>query len=377
MRDFSALVGDKLTKILHTQGITAPTAIQVGAIPVIMAGRDLMATSATGTGKTLAYLLPIFAKLDSEIKGCQAVIIAPTYELAAQIAKVAAALADKPSDVALLIGSANKARQHDALKGKPKVVVGSIQRVLEHRDEKKLSLHNTRILVFDEADRLFVSETMPYVERLIKATLRERQILLFSASLPDAVVKLAMLLTKQAEVMRIDRTLPSNIRHCYITAQGRDKFDTLRKLMHALGVPQAIIFVNAPFAIEKVAARLNHHKLAAMPLFGATQATSRKAAMDAFRAERVQMLVASDVGSRGLDVPELRYVINLDLPSNEKDYLHRAGRCGRMGRDGLVISIVTDGEAVALKKMAAKLKVEIVEATLSHGRLLTRDGGVM
>ena len=372
MHDFSGLISEKLTQILQAHGITAPTAIQMGAIPVIAAGRDLMAQSATGTGKTLAYLLPIFDRINPEIKGCQAVVIAPTYELAAQIAKVAAGLADKPSDVALLIGSASKTRQHDVLKAKPKVVIGSIQRILEHRADKKLSLHNTRTLVFDEADRLFVPETMPFIEQLVKATLRERQILLFSASLPDGIINKAMPLTKQAEVLRIDDKLPQNIRHYYITAQGREKFDTLRKLMHALDMPQAIAFVNAPFAIEKVAARLNHHKLAAMPLFGAAQAADRKAAMEAFRAGRTQMLVASDVGSRGLDVPELRYVFNLDLPSNEKDYLHRAGRCGRMGRDGVVVSIVTAGEAAVLKKFAAKLSVEVFEATISHGKFAER-----
>ena len=377
MNTFNALVGEKLTEILKKQGITAPTAIQVGAIPIIASGRDLMAQSATGTGKTLAYLLPIFAALDPEIKGCQAVVIAPTYELAAQIAKVAATLADNPTDVALLIGSASKSRQLDALKAKPKVVIGSIGRILEHRDDKKLSLHNVRTLVFDEADRLFVTETMDSIEKLIKSTLRDRQILLFTASLTDGVLARAMPLTKQADILRLDDLLPQNIRHYYITTTGREKFDTLRKLMHALDVPQAITFVNAPFTIEKVAARLNHHKLAAMPLFGAAQAAGRKAAMDAFRAGKTRLLVASDVGSRGLDVPTLRYVINLYLPSNEKDYLHRAGRCGRLGRDGVVISIVTDGEAASLKKMAAKLKVDVSPATLSRGQLLTKGGDVI
>ena len=373
MSDFLALVGDKLTGILNTLGIYAPTPVQVGAIPIAAAKRDLMAQSATGTGKTLAYLLPIFAALNPEIKAVQAVIVAPTFELAAQIAKVAAGIADKPSDVALIIGSANKARQLEALKAKPKIIIGSIGRILEHIAGKKLSVHHVATLVFDEADRLFVPEAMDAIGALIKATQKQRQILLFSASLPEATIKLAMPLTKQAEILRLDEVLPQNISHFYILAEAREKFDILRKVAHALKTPQTIVFVNTPFTIEKVAARLNFHKLSAVPLYGSAQKVKRKEALAAFRASRVNLLVASDIGSRGLDVAGLSHIINLDLPDSEKDYLHRAGRCGRMGRAGTVISIVTPREAAVLEKIANKLGFALAEQTLSHGKLLDKE----
>jgi len=366
--EFEKLAGEKLAKVLQNQDITAPTAIQARAIPIITAKRDLIAQSATGTGKTLAYLLPIFAGL-TDTRAAQAIVVAPTYELAAQITKVAQSLADGPTDVALLIGSANKARQLEAIKVKPKVIVGSIGRIIEFVADKKMSVHHVRTLVFDEADRLFDEENMPNITKLVKSTLKERQMLLFSASIPDKVTELATPLMKEPEILHLHETLPPNIRHHYIVTAPREKFDTLRKLVHAQGSPQAIVFVNIPFTIEKVATRLNFHKLAAVPLYGSADKIKRKQAMDAFRGGRAKLLVASDIGSRGLDIPRLAHIINLDLPDNEKDYLHRAGRCGRMGREGIVISVVTPKELGGFERFAKKLGIEISEKIIVHGKL--------
>jgi len=367
--DFLQLTTEKLAKILHTQGIVTPTPVQASAMPIIAQKRDVMAQSATGTGKTLAYLLPIFAGLNPDVKGPQAVILAPTYELASQISKVAQGLADTPGDVALIIGGANKARQTEALKAKPKLVIGSLGRILEHMADKKLSVHHVRTLVFDEADRLFYAENMEGIGKLVKATLRERQILLFSASISDAAAALAAPLMKDPAILRLDTTMPQNIQHFYISASPREKFENLRKLVHALDT-RAIVFVNVPFTIEKVAARLNHHKLAAMPLYGAAEKAKRKGAIDAFKAGRTRLLVASDVGSRGLDVPNLDCIINLDLPETENDYLHRAGRCGRMGGAGVVVSIVAPKEIEILEKFAQRLGISVVPKTIARGKFV-------
>ena len=366
--DFSKITTEKLAAILCTQGITSPTPVQLAAIPIISAKKDIIAQSATGTGKTLAYLLPIFAAFDTEIKSPQAIVLAPTYELAGQIAKVAQGLADTPSDVALIIGGANKTRQQEALKTKPKLVVGSLGRILGHMSEKKLSVHNVKSLVFDEGDRLFVSENMDGLNKLKKAVLRDTQMLLFSASTPENVVKMAVPFMKSPEILQLDDKLPKNIQHFYIISEAREKFDNLRKLARAIAT-QVIVFVNMPFTIEKVASRLVFHKLTAMPLYGAAEKSRRKQAMDAFHQGRIQMLVASDVGSRGLDVDELSCVINLDLPESEKDYLHRAGRCGRMGRHGIVISIVTPREVANLEKIAKKLDISVAKKIITRGKL--------
>ena len=361
--DFEMMLGDKLAQKLAIMNIVTPTEIQRNAIPIISARRDLIAQSPTGTGKTLAYLLPIVARIDPEIRAAQAIVVAPTYELAAQIAKVASSLVENAADVALLIGSAGKARQLDALKKKPRVVIGSIGRILEFISDKKLSVHHVKTLVFDEADRLIDEENISNIESLIKSTLRERQILLFSAKIPERVRNLAMPLMKSPEILvpELAGDLPENISHFYIVVGLREKFGILRRLIHAKDMDAAIVFVNRPFAIEKTAHRLNFHKLPASPLYGAADKIRRKQALEDFRSRRTRLLVASDIGSRGLDIDGLAYVVNLDLPDSAAGYLHRAGRCGRMGAVGEVYSIITENEADVLLKIAKKLRITITE----------------
>ncbi|MCL2377327.1 MAG: DEAD/DEAH box helicase [Defluviitaleaceae bacterium] len=363
---FNTFVGEALTQKLEAMGIVTPTDIQRRAIPIIAEKRDLIAQSPTGTGKTLAYLLPIISRINPEIRAAQAIITAPTYELAAQIAKVAAGLMDDASSVALLIGSASKPRQLEALKKKPTIIVGSIGRILDFISDKKLSVHHAKTLVFDEADKLFVEEGMDNVGRLIKSTLRERQILLFSAKIPEATRALAMPLMKDPEVLlpKSRDILPENIRHFYIVAPQREKFNILRKLVHAENMSKAIVFVNTPFTIEKAATRLNFHKLSTSPLYGAADKLRRKKALDDFRSGRARLLVASDVGARGLDIGGLDFVINLDLPDSDTGYLHRAGRCGRMGADGRAYSIITPSQISTLHKFAKKLGILIEEISL-------------
>lgn len=360
--NFEKMINSALAQKLTNMGITTPTQIQRDAIPLIIAKRDLIAQSPTGTGKTLAYLLPIINRIDSETRAAQAIVVAPTYELAAQIAKVAMGLMDNADDVALLIGSAGKARQLDALKKKPRIIVGSIGRILDFIADKKLSVHHVKTLVFDEADRLIDDENVDSIERLIKSTLRERQILLFSAKIPVATRNLAMPLMKDPEILVSQgEGLPEAISHFYIIADLREKFGVLRRLVHAKEMAAAMVFVNRPFAIEKTADRLNYHKLPASPLYGAADKLRRKQALDDFRAGRNRLLVASDIGSRGLDIGGLSYVINLDLPDSPAGYLHRAGRCGRMGASGEVYSIITPGEVGRLDKIARQLGILISE----------------
>jgi len=359
--DFDTLIGGHLAQKLAAMDITIPTQIQAAAIPIITAKRDLIAQSPTGTGKTLAYLLPIIARIDPEIRAAQAVVIAPTYELAAQIAKVAGSLVDNPDDIGLIIGSAGKARQLDALKKKPRLIVGSIGRILEFIGDKKLSMHHAKTLIFDEADRLIDDKSIDSIRRLIKTTLRERQILLFSAKIPETTRSLAVPLMKDPEIIVPDDRLPANIRHYYIITDLREKFGILRRIVHAKRMDSAIVFVNRPFAIEKTADRLNYHKLPCSPLYGAADKVRRKQALDDFRAGRTRLLVASDIGARGLDIGWLEFVINLDLPDSAAGYLHRAGRCGRMGANGEVFSIVTANEADKLLKIAKKLDIKLTE----------------
>ena len=370
--DFFELTAEGLAGKLGQMGIKTPTEVQAAAIPAIKEGRDVVVQSATGTGKTLAYLLPLFAGFTRDIKGVQAVVLAPTYELAGQITNVARSLADRPADAALIIGGANKARQAEALKAKPKIVIGTAGRILEHVADRKLSMHHVGALVFDEADRLFFAENIEPLAKLVKTTLAQRQILLFSSSITEAVLGLALPLMKpEPAIIRQGGSVPQNIDHYYILSPRREKFEHLRRAIHALDA-RGIVFVNKPFTIERVCQRLNFHKLGAVPLFGAAQMDKRKQALDAFRAGSARLLVASDIGSRGLDVAGLNCIINLDMPESAADYLHRAGRCGRMGSKGAVVSIVTEAEAAVLKKFAAGLDIVAAEKVVVRGKM--REG---
>jgi superfamily II DNA/RNA helicase len=372
--NFKDILGEQLWNQLKTtkalEGITSPTPIQEQALPLILQGKDVLFQSPTGTGKTLAYLLPIFAKMHNQgntndtkpdTKSIQAIILAPTYELAAQIAQVARGLSSRPEDVALLIGGAAKTRQAAALKLKPRVAVGTPGRIADFMAEKKLSLHHVKTLVFDEADRLFTEQNLETIEKLIKATLKDRQILLVSATIPKKTADLAKPLMKNPETIRLGDKIPKNIKHFYTISEGRKKNERLRSVIHNHKINKVLVFVNMPYTIENTAKRLDFHKIPCKSLHSGADKITRKAAMDALRLGKIRALVASDAGSRGLDIQNLKHVINLDLPAREKDYLHRAGRCGRAGTEGTVISIVTKNELETLKKMAKKLGIEITE----------------
>jgi len=341
------------------QGITMPTEIQQKAIPPILNGHDILMQSPTGSGKTLAYLLPIVTLIKHDVKSAQAVIIAPTYELASQITIIARGLFERSEDVALLIGGADKKRQQAALKAKPRIVVGTLGRVAEFVADKKLSMHYVRTLIFDEADRIFVPENMPLVEGLVKSTLKDRQIVLASATMPQKTVELARPLMKEIAEIKLGSKIPKNIQHYFIITDVRKKNERLRSIIHSQNIQKSLVFVNMPYAIDKTTQTLNHHNIPAKSLQATHDKLARKQAITALRDGKARTLVSTDAGSRGLDISDLSHVINLDIPAREKDYLHRAGRCGRAGKDGVVISIVTAGEAATLKKMAKKLGIFI------------------
>ena len=352
-------IWDKFKEHKALEGINQPNQMQQAAVPAVFSGRDVIIESPTGTGKTLAYLLPIFAQIDAGIKGTQAIVIAPTYELAAQIAQVAKGLTNRPEDVALLIGQAAKKRQEMAIKAKPRIVIGSLGRVVEFVMEKKLSVHHVRTIVFDEADRMFSLQNADNIEYLTTATLKSRQIVLASATVQKKTQDAAASILNNPEFISAGDKIPENITHQYIVCDIRKKTEVLRGLLHSQNIQKALAFVNTPYAIEKTTDRLNHHKIPARALLASTDKNDRKAAIEALRNGKIKVLVSSDAGSRGLDIPELTHVINLDIASRDKDYLHRAGRTGRAGRDGTCISIVTEGELAALQKMAKKLKIAI------------------
>ena len=373
---FEQLGLDKMLVMgLAKAAITIPTPVQAAVIPEALTGRDVIGHSATGTGKTLAYLLPLFQKIDSSKREVQGIVLAPTHELVMQIFRQAELLAQNsgiPVFTAAIIGEVNIARQIDKLKEKPHLLIGSAGRVLELIQKKKINAQTIKTIVLDEADRLLDDNNRAAVAAVIKTTQKDRQLLLFSATIPqETLVAAAQWLRDPVHAaIQNDSPLPSGITHVYFLAEARDKVVVLRKLLAGIQPERALVFVNTAPAIAETVAKLNFHGVAAAGLHGSANKAERQAAMQDYREGRVRILVASDLAARGLDIDGVDNVINLDLPETAQSYLHRAGRTGRAGASGRVFSIVDRGESRRIHSLRKSLRIAITEKQLSYGEIV-------
>ena len=366
-----ALVG-----ALAAQGIETPTEIQEKMIPELLTGKDVIGRSETGSGKTLAYLLPIFEKIDMDVKGTQAIILAPTHELAVQVFHQAELLQENSGmevGCALLIGAAGIGRQLEKLKSKPRIVVGSVGRILDLIRKKKIQAHLVKTIVLDEGDRLMDDGNVEDVEAVIKTTLRDRQIVLLSASVSGEAREKARKLMKEDAIdleAKSGGVVPKGIRHYYILSAHREKFLHLRKIIAGEKPEKAMVFLNNPENIEVTVEKLCHHGIKADGIYGQASKMERKNALDGFREGRINVLVASDIGSRGLDIEGVTHVINLDVPEEPTHYLHRAGRCGRKGLEGTAITIVTPYERKWVHKYEKAWGLQFEQKEMSFGKLV-------
>jgi superfamily II DNA/RNA helicase len=354
--------------LLEGNQITTPSAIQHLAIAPILQGQDVLVQSPTGSGKTLAYLLPACQRIDEAARQLQVLVIVPSREM--ETYAVAAGLR-----AISLIGNAAVKRQIEKLKEKPHIAVGTPGRIVELMEAKKLSLHHVRTIILDEADQLFTLGSGKDLERIMKATLRDRQTVAVSATLSEPSKKaLGSYMKPGALVCRVDvqthqAETAGTVKHGFFLADTRDQIDMLRKYVHADRVKSAIIFVSDPNRIIEVADKLSHHKLAAAPLYGEAGKNERAAVLQAFRQGKVQYLVTTDVASRGLDFDQVTHVIQLDIPRKSEGYIHRAGRTGRMGKSGTVVSIVAKFQVSDLKRLVKQAGFELEPWVLQNGKV--------
>jgi len=366
---------ENLISGLKKQGIENPTEIQVGAIPLGLENKDIIGESETGTGKTLAYLLPIFQKIDIASKDIQAIILAPTHELAMQIHKQIELLSENATcnvKSTSIIGNVNIKRQLESLKEKPHIIVGSAGRILELITMKKLKSHGVKTIVIDEGDRMIDENNIDGVKAIIKTTLRDRQIMLFSATVSPKAVEIAKTLMKDAEVIKVgDKSVVNpNIEHMYFLVEKREKLILLRKLISATNPEKAIIFINKSDEVEITTSKLSYHGLSVEGIHGSSEKENRKKAIEDFNAGKIQLLVASDLAARGLDIQGVTHIFNLDIPENSKDYLHRVGRTARMGMSGLALSIAEERELDLIKTYEKDFNIEIVQKDIYMGRII-------
>lgn len=356
---------EKIIAGLEKQNITRPTEIQSTAVPIMLKGKDIIAQSITGSGKTLAYLLPLFQQIDVTKKDLQAIILVPTHELAVQINDEIRLLAKGSGcDVAsaTLIGNVSIKRQIEKLKSKPHIVVGSPVRMLELAKLKKLKPHSVKTIVIDEGDRMLNVEHIRDVQAIIKTTLKERQLVVFSATIsPESLENAKGMMKDPEEVMVNASRVNKNIKHFYKEGSFRDKFKHLRQSIANEKPEKAIVFINKNERIQEIVERLNYHDIKAIGIFGNASKLDRKKAMDLLKSGKKNILVSSDLVARGMDIKGVTHIFNLDLPQNLNVYLHRIGRTGRAFNTGKAISLVTNKEVEILKKIERKYSLEMTE----------------
>ncbi|MEN0648460.1 DEAD/DEAH box helicase [Caldifermentibacillus hisashii] len=352
-------------------GFTDATLIQKQTVPLILAGKDVIAESPTGTGKTLAYIIPILERLNEDKKDIQAVILVPSRELAMQILDEVRKFTKGTEIVSYsFIGGANLKKQVEKLKSRPQIVIGTTGRMYELIKMKKMKMHEVRTVVIDEADRLLSQEHLAEVKNIIHSTLRDRQLLVFSATITKETEEIARDLMNHPEMIRI-QTQPNDatIQHLYLTCEQREKIDLLRKIMHT-NPGRTIAFFKNTVKVEEAAEKLTYHGLKLAVLTSEGNKMERKTALTQFRSGAAPLLLTTDVAARGLDIPDIATVIHVDFPSTEGQYLHRSGRTGRMGKTGTVISLVNAREESFLKKMSKELNVKISRKELYKGKMV-------
>ncbi|CAN7469846.1 DEAD/DEAH box helicase [Peribacillus frigoritolerans] len=378
MSELPALINDRkpyIQAVWKKSGFGQLTPIQTKAIPVIVEGKDIMAESPTGTGKTLAYLLPLLEKIDPEKKSPQALILASSRELVMQINEEIR-IWSEGSDItgAAFIGGANVKRQLDKLKKRPQVIAGTPGRIYELIAQKKLKMHEVKTIVLDEGDQLIIPEHMGTINNIIKTTLKDRQIMVFSATLPEETEKAAREFMNEPEMIKVDKheKMESKVDHLYFVVERREKSKILEKITRLKDV-KALAFLNDIAELSVLHEKLSYKGIEMGVLHGESNKVDREKALRKLRSGKSPMLIATDVAARGLDIKGLTAVVHIDMADNIEQYIHRSGRTGRAGADGTVISIVTEREERELKKMARELEIPLTKVTFYGGNIVVEE----
>jgi ATP-dependent RNA helicase DeaD len=348
-------------------GYESPSAIQAATIPAMMAGSDVVGLAQTGTGKTAAFAIPILSKLDTADKTTQALVLAPTRELALQVAEAFSRYGAHLSvNVLPIYGGASYGPQLAGLKRGAQVVVGTPGRVIDHLEKGSLDLTHLDYLVLDEADEMLQMGFAEDVERILADTPEYKQVALFSATMPPAIRKItSKYLHDPVEVtVKAKTQTAENITQRYIQVAGPRKMDALTRLLEVEQGDAMIVFVRTKQATEEVAERLKARGFAAAAINGDIPQAVRERTIAALKDGTIDILIATDVAARGLDVERISHVLNYDIPHDPESYVHRIGRTGRAGRSGTALLFVTPRERHLLKSIERVTRQKLVESEL-------------
>lgn len=373
-----------------------PTTIQQRIIPLLQENKNILFQSETGTGKTFAYLLPLLDKISTSTPHVQLIILAPTYELASQIKSQIQLLTDIKT--ALFIGGVPIKRQIETLKEKPLIIVGGPARILELLFLKKLKVTHVKAIVVDETDRLLSPELRDDTTKLLEHLPRDVQVVGCSATITpqtEKIIKKSLTAlsysdtntdadesqkTVQLETILLppEDILQKKITHIAVFSEQRDKIDTLRKIIYAereactteKKVFKAIVFTARPDSVDQIVAKLAYKKIDCVGLHAKVDKVKRKQALDNFRKDKISILVTSDLAARGLDIQDVSHVIQMDMPSNTDFFIHRAGRTGRNGKQGIDIVIGDQYEMKQYARLEKKLHLVVYPKVLFKGKLV-------
>tara|TARA_B100001121_G_scaffold70697_1_gene62573 strand:+ start:4287 stop:5480 length:1194 start_codon:yes stop_codon:yes gene_type:complete len=362
MHSFSEYrLSDNLNKSLRDLRFNMPTEIQSKTIPLGIEGSDILASAETGSGKTASYLIPLINKISKEGK-VSGLILTPTRELAQQVSEVCNSLLGYKSNInlALIVGGASMQNQLVQLKKRPKIIIGTPGRINDLLEKKSLILKYFNYFVLDEADRMLDMGFQDQVEKIIQYLPIKRQSLLFSATLPKEIIKLSSKYLKNPVRVNVkeNKVIKTQIKQKVLNTKTEMKYDQLVDEI-SLRKGSILIFVRTKYSTEKLKKRLKKDTVKSLALHGDLRQNKRSRILKDFRDDKFRILIATDIASRGLDVPHIEHVINYDLPQVPEDFIHRIGRTARAGSVGEAVSFVTPNDKrmwKSIEKLMENLK---------------------
>ncbi|MDL4840148.1 DEAD/DEAH box helicase [Aquibacillus rhizosphaerae] len=359
-------VSKPIMKALEQMGFEEATPIQEQTIPLGMQGKDVIGQAQTGTGKTAAFGIPMIEKIDKDVKKIQGLVVAPTRELAIQVSEEIHRLGKfKGVKTLPVYGGQHMDRQIRALKDGPHIVVATPGRLLDHIRRKTINISNVHTAVLDEADEMLNMGFIDDIRDILKSIPEQRQTLLFSATMPKEIRDIASTLMKKPEEVKVKskEMTVSNIDQFFVEVHEKQKFDTLTNLLDIHAPELAIIFGRTKKRVDEVTEGLHARGFRAEGIHGDLTQGKRMSVLNKFKSGRIEILVATDVAARGLDISGVTHVYNLDVPQDPESYVHRIGRTGRAGKGGEAITFITPREMPHLHLIEKVTKSKIARLT--------------
>ena len=356
-------INEGIMRSIEDLGFEQPSPIQAKAIPVMLEGHDVIGQAQTGTGKTAAFSVPLLEKVDVNSKKLQAIVLCPTRELAIQVSEEMRKLTKYMSGLRTLpiYGGQPINRQIKALKGGVQVIIGTPGRVIDHINRKTLRMDNVKMVVLDEADEMLDMGFREDIETILTNVPEERQTALFSATMPKSILDLTQKYQKDPvhiKVVRKELTV-SNIKQFYIETRNSNRLEVLTRIIDVYNPKLTVVFTNTKKGADELVSNLQARGYGADSLHGDMKQVQRDIVMDKFRAGTIDILVATDVAARGIDIDDVECVVNYELPQDEEYYVHRIGRTGRAGREGIAFSFAFGRDMRRLKDIERYTKSKI------------------